>query len=149
MTIQTTLTEGLTVKYVAEPKAKIESKEVHWDSIARREQMTVLGSINFQKPTPSSDLSVNGTVKYLMGESDVINTLDFVIPFNFVEMIRETPMTTSEYFALWNKTKAEQKTEIKSTLRNTNLFADKVNKIFHVATIDINESCMGMRGNDM
>lgn len=142
ITMRTTLTEGLTVKYVAEPKAKIEGKELHWDSIPKREQMTVLGSINFQKPTPSSDLSVNGTVSYQLADGNVTNSLDFVIPFNFVEMIRETPMTTSEYFALWNSTKAEQKAEIKSTLRNTNLFADKVNKIFHVATVDINEACI-------
>ena len=68
--------------------------------------------------------------------------LPFEIPFNFVEMMRELPMSTSEYYAQWKSCKAEQKVDIKTTLRNTRLFAERANKVFHVAMVDVNEPCM-------
>lgn len=142
VSVDTTLTEGLTIKLVSEPKAAIDGKRLSWESVGQREQITILGSINFQKPTPSSDLKFSGCVCYKADASEEPTKLAFEIPFNFVEMMRELPMSTSEYYAQWKNCKAEQKVDIKTTLRNTRLFAEKTNKVFHVAMVDVNEPCM-------
>ena len=113
-----------------------------WEKINKEEQVTILGSVNFQKPTPSSDLLFTGKIEYSIEGTDSRNTLDFEIPFNFVEFIRGTPMSTSDYFTLWKNSKVEQTMRITSTLRNTSLFAERVTKLFHLAMIDLNVSCM-------
>ena len=123
LVVDTALTEGLTIKLVSEPKAAIEEKRLVWKAVGAREQITVLGSINFQKPTPSSDLMFSGSVSYKTETA-------------------EEPMSTSEYYAQWKSYKAEQKVDIKTTLRNTRLFAERANKVFHVAMVDVNEPCM-------
>ena len=121
----------------------IEGKSFTWEHLAKHEQATILGSINFQKPTPTSALQLAGTVTYQIANASTPApaSLAFAIDFNFVEMIRELPMETSEYFKAWGASKAEQKVEVCSTLRNTRLFAEKANKLFHVAIVDVNESC--------
>lgn len=139
VTLATQYTEGLGVKFVAEPKAAVEGKTLKWEAIAKEEQVTVLGSTNFHKPTPSSALSMNGHIEYKVEGQEEMHALDFEIPFNFVEMVRETPMTATAYFEMWKSYKAEQKVEIHSSLRNTRLFAEKANKLFHVAIVDVND----------
>lgn len=141
VTLATQYTEGLGVKFVAEPKAAVEGKTLKWEAIAKEEQVTVLGSTNFHKPTPSSALSMNGHIEYKVEGQEEMHALDFEIPFNFVEMVRETPMTATAYFEMWKSYKAEQKVEIHSSLRNTRLFAEKANKLFHVAIVDVNDVC--------
>ena len=140
--MDTTVTDGLAIKYVTEPKGTVEGKSFTWERLAKHEQATILGSINFQKPTPTSALQLSGTVTYQIENAPTPAPLPFTIDFNFVEMIRELPMETSEYFKVWNASKAEQKVEVRSTLRNTGLFAEKAKKLFHVAIVDVNESCM-------
>lgn len=129
------------MKYVTEPKSVIEAKQMKWEELNSHEQVTVLGSVNFQKPTPSSSLLFTGQLEYSIEGSKSRNTLDFEIPFSFVEFIRATPMSTSDYFNLWKNSKVEQKVSITSTLRNTSLFAEKVTSLFHVAMVDLNDSC--------
>ena len=130
------------MKYVTEPKSVIEEKKITWTTIQKNEQVTLLASINFQKPTPSSDLLFTNSVEYSIGSSSDRITFDFQIPFNFVEFIRPTPMSTSDYFALWKNSKVEQTFTITSTLRNASLFAEKMTKLFHVALVDLNTACM-------
>ena len=142
LVVDTALTEGLTIKLVSEPKAAIEEKRLVWKAVGAREQITVLGSINFQKPTPSSDLMFSGSVSYKTETAEEQTMLPFEIPFNFVEMMRELPMCTSEYYAQWKSCKAEQKVDIKTPRRNPRLFAERANKVFHVAMVDVNEPCM-------
>lgn len=132
----------MAVKYVIEPKGSVEGKTLSWEHLDKKEQATILGSINFQKPTPTSALQMTGSVSYQVDKTAEMHSLAFTIDFNFVEMIREMPMETSEYFKIWGTSKAEQKVEIKSTLRNTRLFAEKAQKIFHVAIVDVNDACM-------
>ena len=141
VTLATQYTEGLGVKYATEPKAAVEGKTLKWEAIGKEQQVTVLGSTNFHKPTPSSALSLNGHIDYKVEGKEEVHALDFEIPFNFVEMVRETPMTATAYFDMWKSYKAEQKVEIHSSLRNTRLFAKKANKLFHVAIVDINDVC--------
>lgn len=132
-------TEGLNMKFVTEPKGNTQGTKLSWEAIAAEEQVTILGNVNFSKPTPSSSLVFSGQVVYHLESSDDEKTLDFEIPFNFVEMIRGTPMSSSEYFALWKSSKADRRVEVKTTLRNTRLFAEKANRLFHVALIDVND----------
>lgn len=131
---------------MTEPKGDVDSKTMKWEKIQSDEQVTILGSVNFQKPTPSSNLLFTGKFEYSIEGSDSRNTLDFEIPFNFVEFIRGTPMSTTDYFALWKNSKVEQTIRITSTLRNTSLFAEKVTKIFHLSMVDLNVSCKECEG---
>lgn len=139
LAVTTSHTEGLNAKFVTEPKGASQGGKLSWGAIAAEEQVTVLVNFNFAKPTPSSSLLFSGHIEYHLEEGEKEAAFDIEIPFNFVDMIRGTPMSTSEYFALWKSSKAEQKVEIKSTLRNTRLFAEKANRLFHVAVIDIND----------
>ena len=140
LAIATSHTQGLNAKFVTEPKGASQDAKFSWGAIAAEEQVTVLVNLNFAKPTPSSSLSFTGHIEYhTEAEESKEAALDLEIPFNFVDMIRGTPMSSSEYFALWKSSKAEQKVEIKSTLRNTRLFAEKANRLFHVAIIDVND----------
>ena len=127
---------------MTEPKAAIEEKKITWTAIHKNEQTTLLASINFQKPTPSSDLMFTTSIEYSIESSPERITFDFQIPFNFVEFIRPTAMNTSDYFALWKNSKVEQTLTITSTLRNASLFAEKMTKLFHVALVDLNTACM-------
>ena len=142
VTVTSAHTEGLNMKFVTEPKGSAQGTKLSWEAIASEEQVTILGNVNFSKPTPSSSLVFSGQVLYHLESSDDEKTLDFEIPFNFVEMIRGTPMSSSEYFALWKSSKADRRVEVKTTLRNTRLFAEKANRLFHVAVIDINDEGM-------
>ena len=119
--VETQYTEGLGVKYVTEPKGTIEGKTISWATIGKEEQVTILGSTNFHKPTPSSSLSLSGHIEYKVEGSEDAHSLDFDIPY-----------------------KAEQKVEIHSSLRNTRLFAEKANKMFHVAIVDVNDVGMSL-----
>lgn len=139
LAVATSHTEGLNAKFVTEPKGASQGGKLSWDAIAAEEQVTILVNLNFAKPTPSSSLLFTGHIEYHTEAEGKEAALDLEIPFNFVDMIRGTPMSTSEYYALWKSSKAEQKVEIKSTLRNTRLFAEKVNRLFHVAMIDVND----------
>lgn len=142
--VETQYTEGLGVKYVTEPKGTIEGKTISWATIGKEEQVTILGSTNFHKPTPSSSLSLSGHIEYKVEGSEDAHSLDFDIPFSFMEMVRETPMSATAYFEMWKSYKAEQKVEIHSSLRNTRLFAEKANKLFHVAIVDVNDVGMSL-----